>query len=173
MGPGGGDAEFFYETERFRALMMDQFLSILTSYGGLGMFVAAFLAGSFFPFSSEVVMLALLSAGVDPGELLLWGTGGNVLGSLFNYGVGSLGRPEWIQKRWRISPEKFEKAQKLIRRFGPWAGFLAWLPVLGSVITIALGFMRANLLFSMLAISMGKYLRYLLLLRAYLLGLGS
>ena len=72
------------------------------------MFVAAFLAGSFFPFSSEVVMLTLLAAGASPAGLLLWGTAGNVLGSLFNYYVGTLGREEWITrwtKRNALSPE--------------------------------------------------------------------
>ena len=35
------------------------------------MLVAAFLAGSFFPFSSEAVMLALLAAGLDPWQLVV------------------------------------------------------------------------------------------------------
>lgn len=152
---------------------MEAFLSALTSYGGFGMFVAAFLAGSFFPFSSEAIMLTLLAAGVNPDELLLWGTAGNVLGSLFNYGVGSLGSPEWFQKRWKNSPEKFEKAKRIVRNYGAWAGLLAWLPVLGSVITIALGFLRAKLVYSMLTIALGKYVRYWILLRAYALGFGS
>ena len=73
---------------------MDGFIAYLIQFGGPGMFVAAFLAGSFFPFSSELVMVGLLAAGVNPNELLLWGTAGNTLGSLFNYGVGSLGKDE-------------------------------------------------------------------------------
>ena len=40
--------------------------SLLIDYGYWGMLVAAFLAGSFFPFSSEAVMLALLAAGLEP-----------------------------------------------------------------------------------------------------------
>ena len=64
---------------------MDAFITLLAENGGIGMFIAAFLAGSFFPFSSEAVMLALLAAGTNPSELLVWGTAGNVLGSLFNY----------------------------------------------------------------------------------------
>ena len=62
------------------------------------MLVAAFLAGSFFPFSSEAVMLALLAAGLDPWQLVVYGTIGNVLGSMFNYGVGHLGRLDWIER---------------------------------------------------------------------------
>ena len=40
-------------------------IEILTAYGLWGMLIAAFLAGSFFPFSSEAVMLALLATGLD------------------------------------------------------------------------------------------------------------
>ena len=50
---------------------MESFVSELIAWGPAGMFVAAFLAGSFFPFSSEVVMLGLLGAGAD-ADGLLW-----------------------------------------------------------------------------------------------------
>ena len=92
---------------------MDAFITLLAENGGVGMFIAAFLAGSFFPFSSEAVMLALLAAGTNPGELLAWGTAGNVLGSLFNYGVGSLGKEEWIERWTKVPPEKLERGKRL------------------------------------------------------------
>ena len=37
-------------------------IEILTAYGLWGMLIAAFLAGSFFPFSSEAVMLGFMAA---------------------------------------------------------------------------------------------------------------
>lgn len=147
---------------------MEEFIGTLIAHGGIGMFVAAFLAGSFFPFSSEVVMLGLLEAGTPPDDLLLWGTAGNTLGSLFNYGVGSMGREEWITKRLKTKPERVERAKRWVRRYGCWAGLLAWLPIMGSVITIALGFLRAKLIYSMILIAVGKYIRYWILIRAYL-----
>lgn len=146
---------------------MDAFINLLIHYGGAGMFVAAFLAGSFFPFSSEVVMLGLLAAGADAGELLVWGTAGNTLGSLFNYGVGSMGRQEWIERWTKVEPEKLERAKRWVRHYGAWAGLLAWIPLLGSVITVAMGFLRVKLIYSMLAVGTGKYLRYWLLIKAY------
>ena len=75
--------------------MLDSLQQLLIENGALGMFLAAFLAGSFLPFSSEVVMIALLTAGTPATELLIWGTLGNVLGALFNYFIGSLGKEEW------------------------------------------------------------------------------
>ena len=41
---------------------MDFIISLLTQYGYWGMLIAAFLAGSFFPFSSEAVILALMAS---------------------------------------------------------------------------------------------------------------
>ena len=103
---------------------MDAFITLLAENGGIGMFIAAFLAGSFFPFSSEAVMLALLAAGTNPGELLVWGTAGNVLGSLFNYGVGALGKEEWIERWTKVPPEKLERGKRWVRHYGAWAGLL-------------------------------------------------
>ena len=73
-------------------------IDTLIQFGPFGMFVAAFLAGSFFPFSSEAVMLALMAMGVNPWELIIYGTAGNVLGSLFNYCIGRMGKEEWFEK---------------------------------------------------------------------------
>ena len=70
---------------------MDTILNFLVDWGYWGMLAAAFLAGSFFPFSSEAVMLALQAAGLDPVWLVVYGTIGNILGSVFNYCVGRMG----------------------------------------------------------------------------------
>ena len=50
---------------------MDAIINILINYGCIGMFLAAFLAGSILPFSSEAVMLGLMAVGVNPWELLI------------------------------------------------------------------------------------------------------
>ena len=149
---------------------MDAFVALLAQHGGVGMFCAAFLAGSFFPFSSEAVMLALLAAGASPSELLVWGTAGNTLGSLFNYGVGSLGREEWIERWTKVPPEKLRRGKQWVRRYGAWAGLLAWLPIIGSVITVAMGFLRVKLVYAMSNVAIGKFIRYWLILQAWSLG---
>jgi membrane protein YqaA with SNARE-associated domain len=42
-------------------------------------------------------------------------------------------------------------------------GFFAFLPVIGTGISIVLGLMRANFLVAMLSIAIGKFLRYAVL----------
>lgn len=141
-------------------------IDFLISYGYIGMFIAAFIAGSVFPFSSETVMAGLQLAGLQPLPLLVWGTIGNVAGSMFNYGIGRLGKMEWIEKYLHIKQEKVEKTQRFMEGHGAWIGILCFLPILGSAIAVTMGFMRANPYISFLSISIGKFLRYLILIYA-------
>jgi membrane protein YqaA with SNARE-associated domain len=143
---------------------MDAIIDFLTGYGYLGMFLAAFLAGSFFPFSSEMVMAGLTATGLDPWQLALWGTIGNVLGSLLNYGIGRLGKVEWFEKYLHVSQKDLDRAERFMAGRGAWMGFFAFLPLLGSAITILLGLMRANVVITFIAITLGKILRYLVLI---------
>ena len=115
---------------------MDLVIGFLTQYGYWGMLVAAFLAGSFFPFSSEAGMVALMATGLDPWLLMLYGTVGNVLGSVLNYGVGRMGRLEWIETYLHVKKADLDKAHRFLAGRGAWMGFFAFLPVLGSAITI-------------------------------------
>ena len=143
---------------------MDFIIQFLTQYGYWGMLIAAFLAGSFFPFSSEAVMIGLMATGLDPWILMIYGTIGNVLGSIVNYSIGRMGKMEWIEKYLHVKEQDLAKAQKFMRGQGAWMGFFAFLPVLGSAITIALGLMRSNIIITFIAITIGKIFRYIILI---------
>ncbi len=145
---------------------MDAVIGFLLQYGYAGMFVAAFVAGSVFPFSSEAVMVGLQLAGLHAMPLFLSATAGNFLGSMFNYGVGHLGRLEWVERYLHIPPHKVNDAQQWRNRGGAWIGFFSFIPVLGSVISVTLGFMRANVWITSLSIFLGKAIRYALLVWA-------
>ena len=150
---------------------MGALIDILIDFGYWGMLAAAFLAGSFFPFSSEAVMTALVAVGLDPVQLTIYATIGNVAGGLFNYGVGSMGRLDWIEKYLHVSKESLDKATKFMGGHGAWMGFFAFVPILGSAITICLGLMRANIIISVISITLGKFIRYAIL--AYILMCGQ
>ena len=150
---------------------MGALIDILIDFGYWGMLAAAFLAGSFFPFSSEAVMTALVAVGLDPVQLTIYATIGNVAGGLFNYGVGRMGRLDWIEKYLHVSKEGLDKATKFMGGHGAWMGFFAFVPILGSAITICLGLMRANIIISVISITLGKFIRYAIL--AYILMCGQ
>ena len=141
-------------------------LEILESWGYVGMFVASFIAGSVFPFSSEAILAALQVAGLEPLHLFIAATAGNTLGSMFNYWIGTFGRLEWIERYLHVKAEKVHEAQAWMHRYGAWIGILCFLPILGSVIAVTLGYMRANPWLSALAILVGKSLRYAALIYA-------
>lgn len=143
---------------------MDAITHYLIDYGYWGMFLSAFLAGSVLPFSSEAVMLGLLAAGVDPVPLLIYGSIGNVMGGMVNYGLGRLGKLEWLKKYFHLKQSSIDRAYKFMGGHGAWMGFFAFLPILGSAITVVLGLTRANLPLSVFSITLGKVIRYALLI---------
>ena len=143
---------------------MDAITNFLIDYGYWGMFLSAFLAGSVLPFSSEAVMLGLLAAGVDPVPLLIYGSIGNVMGGMVNYGLGRLGKLEWLKKYFHLKQSSIDRAYKFMGGHGAWMGFFAFLPILGSAITVVLGLTRANLPLSVFSITLGKVIRYALLI---------
>jgi membrane protein YqaA with SNARE-associated domain len=63
-----------------------------------------------------------------------------------------------------VKKQDLDKAERFMAGRGAWMGFFAFLPVLGSAITILLGLMRANIFISLLSITIGKLLRYLILI---------
>ncbi len=142
---------------------MDGLTEFLLQYSYWGMLIAAFIAGSVFPFSSETVMLALWAAGLDPLKLTIYGSIGNILGSMFNYGLGRMGKLDWLERWFHVKKESLDKAQRFMGGRGAWMGFFCFLPILGSAIAVILGFTRANIVISAISITLGKVLRYVIL----------
>lgn len=141
---------------------MEEFVRFCVEYGYVGMVLSAFIAGSVLPFSSEAVILALMAVGLNTGWLLVCATLGNVLGGMTCYLLGLLGSPAGLQRTFHIKPEKMEKAQKFIKNGGAWSAFWAFVPALGSAIVITLGIMRANVYITVFSMTMGKLLRYVI-----------
>jgi membrane protein YqaA with SNARE-associated domain len=130
------------------------------------MFFSAFLAGSILPFSSEIVIVALLHLGVSPAALLVAATIGNTLGGMTCYYMGWLGRTDWIEKYFRIKKERTDRMQRFLQGKGAMMAFFSFVPIVGGVITVALGLLRSNVPLTVISMLAGKLLRYVLLLLA-------
>ncbi len=148
---------------------MDWYIEQIIAHGYWGMFVAAFIAGSIFPFSSEAVIVGLAAAGLKPFPLAVYATIGNWAGTMLNYYIGTLGKMEWIERYLRIKPEKMARAERFMKGRGAIMGVFTFLPVLGSAISVVLGLMRANPWITSFSIFIGKAFRYAALL--YVTGL--
>ena len=147
---------------------MDAFIDFLIQWGYLGMFLSAVLAGSVVPFSSEAVLAALVlpSTGLNPVICLIAASVGNLLGSLTCYGMGRLGRMDLLEKYFHMKREKVERMQAYLNGRSAFMAFFAFLPIIGSVIAVALGFLRSNIWVVSASMLLGKVLRYVLVILA-------
>ncbi|WP_457551186.1 DedA family protein [Desulfobacula sp.] len=137
--------------------MFHQFVVWLSAFVGQwgypGIVALMALESSFFPFPSEVVIppaAYLASTGtLNIGMVILCGTLGSLLGSVFNYWLAlKFGRP-FFQKYGRyllVSPRSLEKADRFFERYGPISTFIGRLiPVIRQYISLPAGLARMNL----------------------------
>lgn len=150
---------------------MDAFINsivqLLIEWGLPGLFIAALLAGSVVPFSSEVVLITLVQLGLPPVACLISATLGNTAGGMTCYYMGRMGKIHWIEKYLKVKKEKVDRMVNFLQGKGAMMGFFAFLPAIGSVIGISLGFMRSNVWLTAGAMLTGKLLRYILLLYVF------
>ena len=148
------------------AAWIESLVQLLTDWGYLGLFISALLAGSIVPFSSELVMGALVAMGLEPWLCVLAATLGNTLGGLTCYWLGRLGRIDWKEKYLGVKREKVERVHRFLQGSGALMAFFAFLPFVGEAIAVALGFMRSNLWLTTVSMFAGKLARYVAMLWA-------
>lgn len=150
---------------------MDSWIEAITQFfaawGYWGMLLAALAAGSILPIGSEVVFVLLLKSGLDPWLLTAAATAGNTLGGMSCYGMGMLGKREWIHRWAGVSDAKLDRASRFLQGRGAWMGFFAFLPYVGEAIAVVLGLMRSNWVVTAFSMAVGKFVRYLLLYLAF------
>ena len=125
-----------------------------------GLFAGSFLAATVVPFSSDVMLVGMLAVGCEPVSCLVAATLGNWLGGLTSYGIGWLGRWEWLERWFRVKRSTLERQRARVDRWGAWLALLTWLPVVGDLFAIALGFYRVAPWKSALFMLAGKALRF-------------
>ena len=143
---------------------VDSTIQLLIEWGLPGLFISALLAGSIVPFSSELVLVALVKLGLPPIACLIAATLGNTVGGMTCYYMGRLCKVSWIEKYFKVKKEKVDKMVKFLQGKGALMAFFTFLPAIGEVIAIALGFMRSNTWLTIVSMFVGKLIRYILLL---------
>lgn len=135
-------------------------LDFLVNYGYIGVFIAAFLAATVLPFSSEVVFAGVLASGATYSTLIIAATIGNSLGGMTCYWLGSLGKLEWLEKYFRMKEEQIQKWVNKIQGRGSWVSIFVALPGVGDFIAVAMGYLRANAWGVLFWMTLGKFIRY-------------
>lgn len=133
----------------------------LNELGLLGLFLGTFLAATIFPFSSDALYLGILAVTGDPVGCLIVGTLGNWLGSVSTYWIGWIGKWEWIEKWFKVKRETLQKQKEKVDRYGAILALTCWVPFIGDVIAIALGFYKTSPFWSIVLMLVGKFGRFL------------
>ncbi|HAK33783.1 MAG TPA: DedA family protein [Pantoea sp.] len=129
------------------------------------LFGSSFLSATLLPGSSEALLIALLVAKkASVFGLIVAASVGNTLGGITNIFLGRL-LPLKRQGRWH------DTAITWLRRLGPAALLLSWLPVIGDLLCVLAGWMRFAWLPVLLFLAVGKTLRYIVIATATLQGL--
>lgn len=137
-------------------------LESFAEWGYLGLFLASFLAATILPLASEVVFTAVVwKMGSDPWICVAVATSGNTFGGMTCYWLGKLGKMEWIEKYLHIKQEKVNKWVNKLHEQGDWIAFFAFLPAIGDIIAVASGFLRCNAWIVLVAMFLGKLIRYI------------
>ncbi|MBQ9137854.1 MAG: DedA family protein [Alistipes sp.] len=135
-------------------------LDFLLEYGLIGLFIGSFLAATIVPFSADVLLVGMLVAGADPVAAIAVATAGNWLGGATSYGIGRAGKWEWIE-RLHVKRESLERQKQRIERFGAPIALLTWVPFVGDVFAVALGFYRVRFIPAMFWMLIGKAARFI------------
>ncbi len=126
------------------------------------LFASALISSTLLPGGSEALLVLQLKSALYPVWLLMLAAiTGNVLGSMLTFAMGS-----WVARRYplkALDKPGQQRALRWLQRFGPGSLLLAWLPLVGDPLCLVAGWLRFPLLLSLLLITIGKTLRYLLI----------
>lgn len=138
----------------------------LPEFGLSTVFVVAFISATLLPLGSEPAVFGLIQ--LNPA--LFWptifvATAGNTLGGALSWWMG-LGAHKVIDRARGSRTEV--RALAWLKRFGPRACLLSWLPVVGDPLCAVAGWLKLPFWPCLFYMAIGKFLRYLTMTSALL-----
>jgi membrane protein YqaA with SNARE-associated domain len=109
---------------------------------------------------SMLLFVGMLMAGGDVVLTVTVAAVGNWLGGLTGYWLGWLGKLEWLERWFRVKSETIEKHRTKVEKWGPLLALMTWLPFVGDVFAIVLGFYKAKFVPSAIWMFVGKCGRF-------------
>ena len=131
----------------------------LETFGLPGLFLSAFISSTVAPGGSEAVLAYLVNQQFAPIlELIVIATLGNTLGALTTCWLGAWTAQKYPSKQ--LDNKYHQHSLRWITRWGIWALLFSWLPVVGDALCFAAGWLKLSRIGCVLAIMVGKLLRY-------------
>ena len=141
-------------------------MTAFMAYGLL--FLSAFLSASLLPGSSEAVLVRFLATKQGlPALLILFATVGNTAGAVVNWGLGRFFEHYRDRSWFPFKAAALERAQGWFERWGLWSLLLSWVPVIGDPLTLVAGILRVPFGRFLVLVSIGKVLRFGLVVLAW------
>ena len=132
------------------------------------LFVISFLAATIAPLSSELTLAGLLTSNnYNIYWLLSSASLGNILGSVFNWLLGHY-LLKYLSIKWfPFNQIQIDQASNWFKKFGIWSLLFAWVPIIGDPLTFVAGILRVKFSTFLILVSIGKILRYLIVLAVF------
>jgi len=139
----------------------------LPKFGLSTVFVVSLISATLLPLGSEPAVFGLVK--LDPA--LFWpavgvATAGNTIGGAITWWMGF--GAEKACEQMHAGPVAEHRALRLLRRFGPRACLLSWLPVVGDPLCAVAGWLRLPFWPCVFWMAVGKFGRYLVMTAALL-----
>lgn len=135
--------------------------------GYIGLFVSGFIASTIIPLPSEGVLLLMLSLEYDPIWCLIIVSIANWLGGLTSYGLGYLGKTVWLEKYFGVKHDKLLKIESKIDQWKVLFALFTWLPIVGDVFAVGLGYFKIHFIKSAFFMFLGKFARYAIIIHLF------
>jgi len=125
------------------------------------LFISALVSSTLLPGGVEALLAYQVSQQPQAAmTLILVATLGNTLGSCVTFAMGSLIARIYPLKA--LDKPNHLRAKRWLRSRGAWGLLFAWLPIIGDPLCLLAGWLRLNLIHSITAILIGKFLRFVL-----------
>jgi membrane protein YqaA with SNARE-associated domain len=151
-------------------IWMQSLLDVLAlpAYGLSTVFVVSFISATLLPMGSEPLVLGVIH--LNPSQywdVITVATIGNTLGGALDYAMG--------RSASRFAPDTHAdsmqaRAARWLRRLGPKACLLGWLPLVGDPLCTVAGWLKLPFWPCLAYILIGKFLRYVVMTAAFFEG---
>ncbi|WP_321779516.1 YqaA family protein [Sulfurimonas sp.] len=124
----------------------------------VALFLAAFLAATILPFSSELAFVSALASDMPPSRAVIVASIGNVLAICLNYWLGYLLYDKTKNKL--LTSKIGTKSLEYGHKYGYFALLLSWLPIIGDPLTFVSGLVRLKFVWFVIIAGTLRVLRY-------------
>ncbi|PKG39507.1 YqaA family protein [Psychromonas sp. Urea-02u-13] len=124
------------------------------------LFFSGFISSTLLPGGSELLLIYYLNNNPENVcSYFIAVTAGNSLGAMFTYLMGYYFY--WGRDK---AQEKHQKAICFLKKYGVFSLLLSWLPIVGDLLPLVAGWLKLSITKSIIFITTGKALRYLLII---------